>query len=70
MKERRGVFSLLRGVMIKAWSGLKRIPLHSKRSVITPLRVLHSRSRKNCSMFTPFKRYQGLLRGKKHVGNM
>ncbi len=27
MKERRGVFGLLRGDVIKDWSGLKHIPL-------------------------------------------
>ncbi len=59
--------------MIKAWSGFKHVPLHSKRSVITPLSI-HSgfyipAHGKNCSVFTPFKRYQGLLRGKKHVAH-
>ncbi len=72
MKERRGVFSLLRGCdqsleWIKARSSLHSFCNHS---ALDPLRVLHSRSRKNCSVFTPFKRDQGLLRGKKHVGNM
>ncbi len=71
MKERGGAFSLLRGDMIKAWSGLKHVPLSTLlRSGSTPdftfplteklLCVL-------CSVFTPFKRYQGLLREKKHV---
>ncbi len=49
------------------------LSLHSKRSVISPLWI-HSgfyipAHGKNCSVFSPFKHYQGLLRRKKHVAH-
>ncbi len=72
MKERRGVFSLLRGCdqsleWIKARSSLR-----SKRSVITPLWIhsgFYIPAHGETALCSPFKRYHGLLRGKKHVAH-
>ncbi len=67
MEERRGVFSLLRGAVIKARSSL-----HSKRSVITSLWIhsgFYIPTHGETAPCSPFKRYQRLLRGKKHVAH-
>ncbi len=50
-----------------------RSSLHSKSSVITPLWIhsgFYIPAHGETAPCSPFKRYQGLLRGKKHVGNM
>ncbi len=58
----------------KAWRGLKHVPLSAlsvrNHSALDPLRVLHSRSRRRtapCSLH--FKRYQWVLRERKHVAH-
>ncbi len=50
-----------------------RSSLRSKRSVITPLWIhsgFYIPAHGETALCSPFKRYQGLLRGKKHVGIM